>query len=360
MTQLIHPAPPAPSSSSSSSSSSNPAPPAKDSPPEPIDILILGHGWTSQHHLVPLLIKQNNQTVTTAAATHNQHEHKHRNLTYAYTTRSGRGGSIAFTFDPDTEDDDDLEPYKVLPAAKNVLVTFPLKGAGQSRRLVRGYERTHTQQQQHPRDENGGGNGNEGNVGKVVGNKTRWIQLGSTGIFKAEGWNDSSSPYDGDDPYTPGGGNQRAVAEDELLSLCGSDAVVMDLAGLYDGETRRPREWVGRVMRSKEDVKKKGALHLVHGGDVARGIVGILLLGTEAGERVGGRRWIVTDLRVYDWWDLAMSWGSEGEYRRWVVELMREEGVRALPREKGELGRVLDGRAFWEAIGSWPGEGRVT
>lgn len=283
---------------------------------------------------------------------HNQtHTHdQHKRLTYAYTTRSGREGSIAWTFDPDTDDD---EPYKVLPAAKNVLVTFPLKGVGQSRRLVRGYERT------HDGSENGNGNGN-GNVEGKVGNKTRWIQLGSTGIFKAEGWNDSSSPYDGNDPYTPGGGNQRAVAEDELLSLCGSDAVVMDLAGLYDGETRRPREWVGRVMGSKEDVKKKGALHLVHGGDVARGIVGILLLGREAGERVGGRRWIVTDLRVYDWWDLAMSWAEEGQYRRWVVELMREEGVRALPREKGELGRVLDGRAFWEAIGSWPGEGRVT
>lgn len=48
------------------------------------------------------------------------------------------------------------------------------------------------------------------------------------------------------------------------------------------------------------------------------------------------------------------------EYERWVVELMREEGVRALPREKEALGRVLDGRDFCEAIGSWLGEGRVT
>lgn len=248
-----------------------------------------------------------------------------------------------------------------------MLVTFPLKGVGQSRRLVSGYERTHNNNNNNSSsssdddDDDDDGEGNVEEEGKVVVRnevKTRWIQLGSTGIFKGEGWNDSSSPYDGNDPYTPGGGNQRAVAEDELLTLCGSDAVVMDLAGLYDGETRRPREWVGRVMRSKEDVKKKGALHLVHGGDVARGIVGLLMLGNW--ESVGGKRWIVTDLRVYDWWDLAMSWAEEGEYRRWVMELMREEGVRALPREKGELGRVLDGRAFWEAIGSWPGEGRVT
>ena len=52
--------------------------------------------------------------------------------------------------------------------------------------------------------------------------------------------------------------------------------------------------------------------------------------------------------------------GEQMEYERWVVELMREEGVRALPREKEGLGRLLDGREFWEAIGSWPGEGRVT
>ncbi len=134
---------------------------------------------------------------------------------------------------------------------------------------------------------------------------------------------------------------------------------MLELAGLYGGE-RRPREWVGRVMRGKEVVRGKGALHLVHGNDVARGVVGCL----RRWERVGGRRWIVTDLRVYDWWDLVMSWGvgEDGgeEGRRWVRELMGEEGVRGLPREKGELGRVLDGRGFWEAVGWWPGEGRVT
>ena len=59
-------------------------------------------------------------------------------------------------------------------------------------------------------------------------------------------------------------------------------------------------------------------------------------------------------------WGGVEGGGGGGEYERWVVELMREEGVRALPREKEALGRVLDGRDFWEAIGSWPGEGRVT
>ena len=155
------------------------------------------------------------------------------------------------------------------------------------------------------------------------------------------------------------------MAEDELLALRGAAACVLNLAGLYGGE-RQPRNWIARVAKSKGDVKGKGALHLVHGNDVARAVVGVV----GKFEAVGGKRWIVTDLRVYDWWDLIMSWGGQGtgkvegagegmEYQRWVVELIKEEGVRALPREKEALGRVLDGRGFWEAIGSWPGEGRV-
>ena len=84
----------------------------------------------------------------------------------------------------------------------------------------------------------------------------------------------------------------------------------------------------------------------------------------------------MNDLRVYDWWDLIQDWGGAAEenavetlgkegaeeglhYRQWIRELMREEGVRALPRGAEGLGRVLDGRAFWEAIGDAPVMGRV-
>jgi len=38
---------------------------------------------------------------------------------------------------------------------------------------------------------------------------------------------------------------------------------------------------------------------------------------------------------------------------------MEEEGVKALPRAAEGLGRVLDSRAFWAKMGTWPGEGRV-
>ena len=169
------------------------------------------------------------------------------------------------------------------------------------------------------------------------------------------------------------GANARAVAEDELRA--GVGGCVLNLAGLYGGE-RRVSGWVGRVARSKEEVRGKGALHLVHGVDVARAVVGVFRKREERGMvTMRGKRWLVTDLRVYDWWDLIQDWGAaevdgrdgDGggkeeeklEYAKWVTELMLEEGVRSLPRGPEQLGRVLDSRAFWEAIGTWPSQGRL-
>jgi hypothetical protein len=43
----------------------------------------------------------------------------------------------------------------------------------------------------------------------------------------------------------------------------------------------------------------------------------------------------------------------------WVVELMREEGVRALPRSMEVLGRCYDTREFWEAFGLVPLKARI-
>ncbi len=303
-----------------------------------VDILILGAGWTYQF-LLPLLEQQR--------------------ITHAATTRNGHDETIPFQFSPDTSD---TAPYERLPPARTVLITFPLKGDGQSRLLTSLYEQCH----------------------KQVDSNCRYIQLGSTGIFTDKGWNDSDSSYDRS--------NARAVAEDELLHLYGRRACVLNLAGLYGGE-RQPRNWITRVAKTKEEVRGKGALHLVHGGDVARAV-----LGAHAGfGMVGGKRWIVNDLHVYDWWDLILCWGryargnagergkvngtgtagkgiEDGEhagkeageekeelrFEKWVVELMQEEGVRALPRDKSGLGRVLDGRGFWNAIGTAPAEGRVS
>lgn len=278
-------------------------------PNEPLNLLILGAGWTSTF-LIPLL-----QT--------------HR-ITFAATTRTGHSiphllpSTIPFTFDPSS---DDPAPYRALPPATTILITFPLKGPRQSTRLVSLYNTAHEEEggEEDPR------------------RRRRWIQLGSTGVWKGgSGWVDRRAPVDGD--------NARAVAEAELLSVLGDRACVLHLAGLWGGE-RDPRGWVERVARSKADVKGKGALHLVHGEDVARAVVGAM---GHWGE-VGGERWIVDDLRGWDWWDLILGWkGEGGEYGKWVLELMEEEGVRALPRGKERLGRVLDGREFWGKVGMVP------
>lgn len=150
------------------------------------------------------------------------------------------------------------------------------------------------------------------------------------------------------------------------------------LAGLWGGE-RHPRNWIARVAGSKEALAGKGSLHLVHGRDVSRAVVAAHLAlngvdsseakdkkgtaegGGEMAERgegrgLGGKRWIITDGRVYDWWEVVMVFGTERE-RGWVRELMRERGVRGLPREGRELGRRLDGGAFWGVVGGEGGEG---
>ncbi|KAL8729583.1 MAG: hypothetical protein Q9166_004663 [cf. Caloplaca sp. 2 TL-2023] len=278
------------------------------------DLLILGAGWTYTF-FAPFLDRHN--------------------ISHIATTRDGRHipgvtkATISFTFDPAS---DDLTPYKRLPPAGGLLIVFPLKGRGQSTKLVEMYDKVH-----------------EAEAGK-----RRWIQLGSTGVWKGGGWLDRHSPVDLD--------NARAVAEEELLALVGKGACVLNLAGLWGGE-RQPRNWVSRVAKTKDDVKGKGALHLVHGEDVARAVVGCL----EKWESVGGGRWIVNDLRTWDWWDLILGWSSGArekkgkgedilEYGKWVLELMEEGQVKALPRGRDMLGRVLDGREFWKAVGVVPGE----
>lgn len=287
-----------------------------------LDILILGAGWTATF-LIPLL--------------------QERNISFAATTSDGRhvAGSptLKWRFDPTAPDPEQTKAFGLLPRARHVLITFPLKGKGQSALLTSVYTQTH-----------GGGT-------------FRFIQLGSTGIWQSDPqqapWLDRRSPYKADD--------QRAVAEDELLGLGGC---VLNLAGLWGGE-RDVRHWVDRVATTKEAVRAKNSLHMVHGIDVARVIVGVIQAGEtgategdEGGrwESVGkGQRWMVTDGFVYDWWSLFASWSSIGEdasepikQAKWVYELMHEDGVKALPRSMEALGRCYDSRELWQTLGITP------
>ncbi|GAA5899953.1 uncharacterized protein JCM6883_006046 [Sporobolomyces salmoneus] len=335
------------------------------SPPRPVsssssavDLLLLGAGWTSTF-LLPHLASS------------------HPRLSVASTTRDGRNNSIRWTFDPSNAEDP--EQYRGLPRAKTVVVTFPIKGEGGSQGLVRGYERA---------------------KGIENGEEVRWIQLGSTGIWdggptligeKIENlkklkesssaqaqaqdppsyassfkWTGRHSPYDKT--------NARAIAEDELLSLH-RNTFVLNLSGLWGGE-RDPSNWIGRIASSKQALEIKGSLHLIHGLDVARAIVAVHLAPSikaqESEKRedgLKGQRYLLTDLRVIDWWDLASRYPhkvapriSEGgeetpESFKWVQELMKEHDVRALPRTPQELGRALDSREFWKEFGLMPVKG---
>lgn len=289
------------------------------SPMQELDLLILGAGWTSTF-LIPQL--------------------RSHNLTHAATTTTGHNHTIPFKFDPTNTDDPSY--FSILPNARHILITFPLTGTGQSSLLVQQYKST------HPR----------------VADHVRFIQLGSTGIWQFDGqhdlWVTRHSKYDSTKP--------RAVAEDEMLALGGC---VINLAGLWGGE-REPRNWVERVATTKEAVKTKKSLHMVHGIDVARAIVAVI----EAWDRsknVKGQRWMLTDGFVYDWWSLFVGWADTEEEQEaegkkenkpsrqsvWVYELMEEQGVRALPRSMESLGRCYDSREFWATFGLTPLKSRI-
>jgi hypothetical protein len=108
------------------------------------------------------------------------------------------------------------------------------------------------------------------------------------------------------------------------------------------------RKYVSRVAPTKDALRGKTSLHMIHGKDVARAIVAM------HGKFAVGR-WLLTDMRVYDWWDLASAWGSTNgstatrDHSQWVRELMVEKGIKALPRTPEAMGgKALDSREFWE------------
>ncbi len=111
----------------------------------PIDILIFGAGWTSTF-LIPLL------------TTHN--------LTYAATSRLSRPKPDTIPFEYDQHDSSpDESQFANLPDARTVLVTFPITVKGATERLVRLYEKTRV------------------NRKAEEGERTRWIQLGTTSVW---------------------------------------------------------------------------------------------------------------------------------------------------------------------------------
>ena len=75
-------------------------------------------------------------------------------------------------------------------------------------------------------------------------------------------------------------------------------------------------------------------------------------------------------MNVYDWWALILDYGGRldvenGNDERakkqctWVLELMNEKDVKALPRSIEQLGRAYDTREFWTTFEVVPIHARV-
>ena len=88
--------------------------------------------------------------------------------------------------------------------------------------------------------------------------------------------------------------NARANAETELLALHSpkethNTVAILNLCGLYGG-SRSIRRYVGRIAGTKEQLRAKGAIHMVHGIDVARAILGA----AKGPSHMVGERWLLT------------------------------------------------------------------
>ncbi|TIA87446.1 hypothetical protein E3P99_03153 [Wallemia hederae] len=286
------------------------------SPRDRCDILLLGSGWIS-NFAVPVVAS--------------------KGLSISATTREVKDGDsferIPFIFD----DDHDLdEQVGRLPIARTVVIVFPIRGEGRVKRLYESYTRIKASAQ--------------------------WIQLGSTGIWGSK--QPGQSPWI--DRFTaPDSSNPRYQAEEELLKLSSdsSPTAILNLAGLY-GQQRKPSNFLIRV---QESLEQKGSVHFVHGVDVARAIILMHEKFTP------GQRWILTDGRVHDWWNIALDKGEPNTMARIKVQaLTKLLAIKALPRpicdvvpgdatqRSTKLIRALDSSHFWQHFDDAPYSGGLS
>ncbi|PWN92494.1 hypothetical protein FA10DRAFT_240094 [Acaromyces ingoldii] len=303
-------------------------------PSSHVQLLILGSGWTG-NFLLPLLDAQG--------------------ISYAYTSRTGtrhrHAAQDPITFSTAADESEgagSITGLDAMPSADNIVVVFPLRSPESATRLVEAYESAHP------------------------GGSARWIALGSSGAW-GKGVHTSASP-----PSTPM--SPRAESEAALLALDSSSSsssssnrrrtAVLNLTGLYDDEIRLPANFAKRVGDSKDKLAGKTSLHLIHGRDLARSVVALAQSSSTA--PVWGKRWIVSDTHVYDWWQLMTTLAVPPQKAvvehadEWVRELMEEHGIPSLPRPVSEqasgsprfLDRALNSDDFWHAINLRPSVGR--
>ena len=251
----------------------------------PCDVLCLGSGWT--------------YTFLGPAAAD-------AGLRVAYTSREAKAGAIPFRFDPES---DDVEPFRTLPDAKTVVIIFPLYSKEAVKRLVGGYLSTRQGTQ-------------VGDVDTPL-PTPRFLLLGSTGIWddgptlqfaplsdgSVNASDEKSAPFQPTsksvwkDRHSEVQPVPRAIAEDAFLSLNHPDNMlqkvrvptsVLCLCGLW-GHGRSPRRFINLIAPTKERLKGLGSIHFVHGHDVARAILAMVMHWDRTG---GAQRWLLTNERV--------------------------------------------------------------
>ena len=240
------------------------------------------------------------------------------------TTRDGRSNTIKWAFDPSLAQD--LDFWKVLPVARAVIVTFPLPTEESGSLIIKMYTA----------------------LAKLSSPSAApsFILLGSTRAFHGVAgnpWCNRQGPLNNAD--------SRIRAENWFLQTGG---VVLNLAGLWGGQ-RQPQNWIAdKIAPTKEALALKKTVHLVHGLDVAR------LTYAVTQDMTPGQRWLVTDLRVYDWWDLILNideGNGKEERRAWIQELMETSKSRSTPRNiEVEMDRAIDSKETWLRFKLLPSE----
>jgi hypothetical protein len=232
---------------------------------------------------------------------------KEQNVNCQATTTTGRDNTIPFRFDAMNPSE---ELFDSLPDADTIVITFPLDTIESPSIFIKYYKLTHS-------------NSNSNLI--VYGSTRAWHGV------EGNPWTNKNGPLTPDNRYK---------VEEKIISFGGC---VLNLAGLW-GANRHPKNWIPRVANSKESLEQKDSLHLIHGLDVAR-------LTLKVAQQFTHGRWLVTDMRVYDWWELVMSFGDD-KYKNWVLELISNE--KSLPRQHSEMARCIDSVETWTKFGILP------
>ncbi|KAJ2726996.1 hypothetical protein GGI07_000113 [Coemansia sp. Benny D115] len=236
------------------------------------ELLILGEGFIGKY-LAELLQK--------------------RQVSYAATTTDGRNNTIKWKFPDSASDPVDCSG---LPAAKSILITFPLQGSAPASRLIKAYlEMLQSKQSQSL-------------------SNPQWIYLGSTRPFKEIPSTRFTKP-------NIAAGGPRVEAEELIINEY--KGYVLNLAGLWGGE-RIPQNW-SRFYQDTQKLRGRlndRSLHLIHGADVALAIAEVV------GTKQPSGRWLVADGHTHDMLEILLR---EQRLRDMLQELLdADAGVREM------------------------------